>query len=112
MSPPPHKVGEEEPTLEYDPSPKIPSQSSYDPSFTGHRYWFPGDETHYEPTSTSHVRYGMPNIPAPDLVHNVESKVKASTMPGGTPIPFHVERFGSTSHITPSILAVESTSQV
>ena len=55
MSSPPHEVGDEDPTLVYDPSPEIPSHSGYDPSFIGRWYWFPGDETHYEPTSTSHV---------------------------------------------------------
>ena len=33
-------------------------------------------------------------------------------MPGGTLIPYHVERFGSTSHIAPSIPAVEVTSHI
>ena len=33
-------------------------------------------------------------------------------MPGGIPSHFHVERFGNTSHIAPSILAVEVTSHV
>ena len=33
-------------------------------------------------------------------------------MPGCIPIPFHAERFGSTSHIAPSILMVEATSHV
>ena len=33
-------------------------------------------------------------------------------MPRGTPIPFHAERFGSTSHIAPSIPVVEATSHV
>ena len=55
MSSPPQEVGEEDPTPVYDPSPDIPSHSGYDTSFTGHHYWFPGDETHHEPTSTSHV---------------------------------------------------------
>ena len=49
MSSPPHEVGEEDPTPIYDPSPEIPSHSGYDPSFTGHRYWLLGDETHHEP---------------------------------------------------------------
>ena len=93
MSFPPQEVGEEDPTLVYDPSPKIPSQSSYDPSFTGHQYGFLGDEIHHEPISTSHVHYGMYDIPALDLAHHVESEVEPSTMPGGTPIPFHIERF-------------------
>ena len=66
MSSPPHDVGEEYPTPVYDPSPKIPSHSGYDPSFTGHRYWLPSDETHYEPIRTSHVSYEMPDIPTSD----------------------------------------------
>ena len=70
------------------------------------------DETHHEPTSTSHVHYGMHDIPAHDLAHHAESKIEPSTMPGGTPIPFCVERFESTSHIAPSIPAVEATSHV
>ena len=37
-------------------------------------------------------------------------KFKPSTMPGGTPIPFHAERFGSTSHIAPFVPVVEATS--
>ena len=109
---PPHEVGEEYPTLVYDPSLEIPSQSSYDPSFTGRRYWLPGDETHYEPISTSHVSYGMFDIPTPDLTHHVESEVEPSTTPMGTPIPFHAKRFGSTSHIAPSIPVVEVTSHI
>ena len=112
MSSPPHEVGEEDPTLVYDPSLKIPSQSSYDPSFTSRRYWFPGDKTHYEPTSTSHVHYVMSDIPTPTPAHHVESEVEPSTTPRGTPIPFHAERFGSTSHIAPSIPVVEATSHV
>ena len=107
MSSPPHEVGDEDPTPIYDPSPEIPSHSGYDPSFTGHWYWFLGNETHYEPTSTSHVRYGMPDIPEPDLTYHAESKVDPGTMPRGTSIPFHAERFGGTSHITPSIPVVE-----
>ena len=35
MSSPPHEVGDEDPIPVYDPSPKIPSNSGYDPSFTG-----------------------------------------------------------------------------
>ena len=54
----------------------------------------------------------MYDIHAPDLAHHVESEVEPSTTPGGTPIPFHAERFGSTSHIAPSILVVEATSHV
>ena len=33
-------------------------------------------------------------------------------MPGGTLIPYHAERFGSTSHIAPSIPVVEFTSHI
>ena len=110
MSSPPHELEEEDSTPIYDPSPEIPSHSSYDPSFIGCCYWLPGDETHYEPTSPSHVHYGMSDIPTPDPAHHVELKVEPSTTPGGTPIPFHVERFGSTSHIAPSIPMVEATS--
>ena len=40
MSSPPHEVGDADSIPVYDPSPKIPSHSGYDPSFTGHRYWF------------------------------------------------------------------------
>ena len=54
----------------------------------------------------------MPNIPAHDSAHHVELKIKPSTMPRGTPIPFHVGIFWSTSHIAPSIPVVEATSHV
>ena len=104
MSSPLHEVGDADSTPVYDPSLEIPSHSGYDPSFTGRWYWFLGNETHHEPTSTIHVHYGMSDIHAPDLAHHVESKVEPSTTPGGTPIPFHAERFGRNSHIAPSIL--------
>ena len=42
MSSPPHEVGDVDSTPVYDPSPKIPSHSSYHPSFTVLRYWLPG----------------------------------------------------------------------
>ena len=112
MSSPPQEVGDVDSTPIYDPSPKIPSHSGYDPSFTGHRYWLLGEETHNEPTSTSYIHYGIPDIPTHDLTHHAESEIEPSTTLGGTPIPFHAERFGSTSHITPSILVVEATSHV
>ena len=54
----------------------------------------------------------MSDILAPNPAHHVESEVEPSTTPGGTAIPFHVKRFGSTSHITPSIPVVEATSHV
>ena len=78
LSSPPHEVGEEDPTTvydtsrnipthsRYDPSTDIPAHSRYDPSFTGHRYWIPGDETHHEPTSTSYGSYDMSSIPTHD----------------------------------------------
>ena len=68
--------------------------------------------THYEITSSSHVHYGMSDIPAPDPAHHVDSEVEPITTPRGTPIPFHAERFGRTSHIAPSIPAMEATSLV
>ena len=110
ISSPPQEVGEEVPTPVYDPSLDIPSHSGYDPSFTCRRYWFLSDETHHEPTRTSHVSYGMSDIPSHDPAHHAESKNEPSTTPGGTPIPFHAEIFGSTSHIAPSIPTVEATS--
>ena len=54
----------------------------------------------------------MSGFPTHDLAFHVESKFEPNTMPGGTLIPYHVERFGSTSHIVPSILAVEATSHI
>ena len=68
--------------------------------------------TYHEPTSTSHVSYGMPDIPAHDLEHHAESEIEPNTTPRGTPIPFCAEIFGSTSHIAPSIPVVEATSHV
>ena len=67
------------------------------------------DETHFEPTSTS---YGMSGFPTHELAFHVESEFEPNTMLGGTLIPYHAERFGSTSHIAPSIPAVEATSHI
>ena len=50
MSSLPQEVGDVDSTPIYDHS-----HFGYDPSFVGRRYWFPSDETHHEPTSTSHV---------------------------------------------------------
>ena len=76
----------------------------------GRQYWFPGDETHYEPTSTSNVRYDIPDILEPDPTYHVELEIEPGTTPGGTLTLFHVERFGGTNHITPSIPVVEASS--
>ena len=70
------------------------------------------DETHFEPTSTSYGSYGMSGFPTHDLAFHVESKFEPNTMPGGILFPYHVERFGSTSHIAPSIPMVEVTSHI
>ena len=74
-----------------------------------HRYWSHSlnHETHHAPTRTITIRYGMPDLTEIGPAPHVGSGVDPSVMPGGTSIPFHVERFGSTSHITPSIPAVE-----
>ena len=71
-----------------------------------------GDETHHELLSTSYVSYGMSSIPTHDPTFHAESEFEPYTTPGGTPIPYHAERFGSTSHIAPSIPAMEATSHV
>ena len=67
------------------------------------------DETHFEPVSTS---YGTSSFPTHDLAFHVESEFKPHTMRRGTLIPYHAERFGSTSHIAPAILVVEVTSHI
>ena len=52
----------------------------------------------------------MSDIPAPDLGHHAKSEVGPITTPRGTPILFHVKRFGGTSPIAPSIPVVEVSS--
>ena len=115
-------------TPTYDPSPDMtdlglviseigtfhdrPTYSSVDPPLTHRRYGMPKDETYYEPASTSYGSYGMSGMLTHDLAFHVESEFEPNTMPGGTPIPYHVEMFGSTSHIAPSIPAVEATSHI
>ena len=69
-------------------------------------------ETHFEPMSTSYGSYGMSGFPTHDLAFHVESEFEPNTMPRGNIIPYHAERFGSTSHIAPSIPAVEATSHI
>ena len=76
------------------------------------RYGMSDDETHYEPASTSYGSYGMAGIPTHDFKFHVESEFEPNTTPGGTPIPYHAERFGSTSHIAPSIPMMEATSHI
>ena len=70
------------------------------------------DETYYELVSTSYGSYGMSGMPTHDLAFHVESEFEPNTTPGATPIPYHVERFGSTSHIAPSIPMVKATSHI
>ena len=54
----------------------------------------------------------MSGMPTHDLAFHVESEFEPNTTPRGTPIPYHAERFGSTSHIAPSIPTVEATSHI
>ena len=70
------------------------------------------DETHFKLASTNYGSYGMSGFPTHDLAFHVESEFEFNTMPRGTLIPYHAERFGSTSHITPSIPMVEVTSHI
>ena len=97
---------------EFDPSHERHTHSSYDTSFIGHRYGMSGDETHHEPTSTSYVSYGMFGNPIHDMTFFAKMELDPNTMPGGIPISFHAERFGSMIHITPSIPKMEATSHV
>ena len=75
-------------------------------------YWLSRDENHHEPTTTSTIIYGIPDVPETSPTPHVELDADPSTAPRGTSIPFIAERFGSTSHITPSILVVEDYSRV
>ena len=54
----------------------------------------------------------MSGFPTHDLAFHGESEFQPNTMPRGTLTPYHAERFGSTSHIAPSILVVEATSHI
>ena len=49
----------------------------------------------------------MPDIPNIGLAPHVELVGDPGTLLGGTSIPLHVERFGNSSHITPSNPMVE-----
>ena len=62
-----------------------------------------GCKTQFEPATTSYGSYGMAGFPMHDFPFHVESDFEPSTMPGCTLIPYHAERFGSASHIAPSV---------
>ena len=55
-----------------------------------HRYWshIPSGETHHAPTSTSTIRYGLPDLPETGPKPNVGSGVDLGVALGGTSIPF------------------------
>ena len=125
--PPPIRVDDGEFTPTYDPSPDLdelgpviseigemhdrPIHSRADFPLMCYRYGMPEDaETHFEPATTSYGSYTTSGFPIHDLTFHVESNFEPSTMLGGTLIPYHTERFGSTSHIAPSIPVVEATS--
>ena len=125
--PPPIRIDNGELAPTYDPSPDLaefgpviseigplhdrPTHPRSESPLTRYRYGMPKDtETHFEPASTSYGSYATSGFPAHDLTFHVESDFEPNTMPGGTLIPFHVERFGSTIHIAPSVLVVEATS--
>ena len=68
-------------------SPDDPSQFL---GYMNHRYWLRSLnlDTHHAPTSTSTIRYGMPDLPMTGLTPNFRSGVDPSISPGGTSIPF------------------------
>ena len=69
-------------------------------------------ETHFDPPSTSYGSYVTTGFPMHDLTFHVESDFDPNTMLGGIPMPYLAERFGSTSHIAPSIPVVEAPSYI
>ena len=90
-----------------------PTRSRADSPLTRYRYGLSEDtETHFEPANTSYGSYATSSFPIHNLTFHVESDFEPSTMPGGTLIPYHAERFGSTSHIAPSVPVVEATSYI
>ena len=90
-----------------------PTYSRVDSPLTHRQYGMPeDDETHFEPASTSYGSYVMSGFPTNDLEFHVESDFEPNTMPRGILIPYHAERFGSISHIAPSIPVVEVTSHL
>ena len=127
--PPPVRIDDGELTPTYDPSPDLaefglviyqigylhdrPTHPRVDSPLTHYRYGMPKDaETHFEPANTSYGSYATTGFPMHDLTFHVESDFEPSTMPGGNPMPYLVERFGSTSHIAPSISVVEAPSYI
>ena len=127
--PSPIHVDDEEFTPTYDPSPDLaelgpviyeigtfqdrPTHSRVNSPLTCYRYGMSEDaKTHFELASTSYGSYGMSGFPTHDLAFHVESEFKPNIIPGGTLIPYHAERFGSTSHIAPSVPVVEVTSHI
>jgi len=127
--PPPIRVDDGAFTPSYDISPDLTKlgpmiseigalqdthiHSRPDPSLQHYRYGMPKDaETHFAPASTNYGSYGMSGFPTHDLAFHVESEFEPNTIPRGTLIPYHAERFGSTSHITPSIPMEEVTSHI
>ena len=54
----------------------------------------------------------MFGFPTHDLAFHVQFEFDSNNTAVGTLIPYHEERFGSTSHIAPSISAVEATSHI
>ena len=116
--PPPVRIDDGELTPTYDPSPNLaefgpvisqigslhdrPTHPRADSALTRYRYGMQKDvETHFDPPSTSYGSYATTSFPMQDLTFHVESDFEPSTMPGGNPIPYLAERFGSTSHIVP-----------
>ena len=127
--PPPIHVDDGEFTPTYDPSldlaefgPVIsqigslhnrPTHSRVDSPLTHYWYGMPEyAETHFEPGSTSYGSYATTGFPMHDLAFNVESDFEPNTMPRGNPMPYLAKRFGSTSHIAPSIPVVEAPSYI
>ena len=125
--PPPIWINNGELTPTYKPSPDLaefgpvisqigslhdrPTHPRADSPLTRYRYGMPDDaETHFDPPSTSYSSYVMTGFSMHDLTFHVESEFEPSTMPRGNPIPYLAERFGSTSHIAPSIPVVEAPS--
>ena len=73
-----------------------PTHSRSDSPLTRYQYGMPEDaETHFELASTSYGSYAMSGFPTHDLAFHVKSDFEPNTMPGGTLIPYHAERFGS-----------------